>query len=92
MSVRTITSLLALATPIAAQQIYDVVRAMFFVRACLRSDFHLQYSTQWDRSTLFTYTDLGPYGELNFTSSEPSNSVTISVDDSTVYQQKPRSS
>ena len=53
----------------------------------LRTDLDPQYSTQWDRSTLFTYTNLGPYGELNFTSSEPSNSVTISVDDTTVYQQ-----
>ncbi|KAI0726290.1 glycoside hydrolase superfamily [Fomitopsis betulina] len=69
MHFHTITSLLALAAPIVAQQIYDV------------------YSTQWDRSTLFTYTNLGPDDELNFTSDSPSNSVTISVDDTTVYQQ-----
>ena len=33
MSFRTLTSLLALASPIAAQQIYDVVRTMCFVHA-----------------------------------------------------------
>ncbi|KAH9841366.1 glycoside hydrolase superfamily [Rhodofomes roseus] len=44
------------------------------------------WSTQWDRSTLFTYTNLGPNGELNFTSDSKSNSATISVDDSTLYQ------
>jgi hypothetical protein len=67
-----------------AQQIYDTVRCepLGWLHATEPS---LQYTTIWDRSSQFTYKNLGS-SHINFASSDASDSANIVVSENDVFQ------
>ena len=81
----TAASLAALVLPAVAQyQIWDVVRIMssrymlLLITCC-------QYTTTWDRKSLFTYTNLGP-NPVNFGGVGAIGQADIVINDNQGYQ------
>lgn len=80
-------SCVALALPVVTQQIYDIVRTHLLplLRPSSHSDAEWQYTTTWDRSSLFTYKNLGS-SPINFVTPGAIGTADIVVNDAQVYQ------
>lgn len=90
MHVPTFAFVLAFAGPALGQQIYDIVSTAsirYRVQVGLFAEFSLsaQWSTTWDRSQLFTYTNLSP-NPINFGSPGAIGQADIVVTDTSTYQ------
>ena len=90
MHVPTFAFVLAFAGPVLGQQIYDIVSAAsirYRVQVGLFAEFSLsaQWSTTWDRSKLFTYTNLSP-NPINFGSPGAIGEADIVVTDTSTFQ------
>ena len=77
------------AAPAVAQQIFDVVRSFPLICSVCPEDLIevlvRQWSTTWDRSDLFTYTNLSP-NPVNFVTPGAIGSADIIVNDGSVLQ------